>query len=87
MDPGPAQDGPAVVPLDQPGTALPWLLGSKAADPARAARAGLPVLPGIVIPYRAAGDTFALRRARTSSPTAAPALSSYGRPRRRRTRR
>ncbi|MFC8093869.1 hypothetical protein [Streptomyces sp. NPDC057301] len=51
------------MPLDQRGTARPWLLGSKAANLARAARAGLPVLPGFVIPYRAAGDTVALRRA------------------------
>ncbi|MGN9760257.1 PEP/pyruvate-binding domain-containing protein [Streptomyces sp. SD31] len=57
--------GPAVVPLDLPGTgtALPRLMGSKAANLARAARAGLPVLPGFVIPHQAVRDTVALRRA------------------------
>ncbi|WP_275593135.1 PEP/pyruvate-binding domain-containing protein [Streptomyces deccanensis] len=40
-----------VVPLDQPTASLPPLTGSKAAHLARAARAGLPVLPGFVIPY------------------------------------
>ncbi|KMS69740.1 pyruvate phosphate dikinase [Streptomyces viridochromogenes] len=55
--------GPTVVPLDQPGTALPPTMGSKAANLARAARAGLPVLPGFVIPHRGGGDTVALRRA------------------------
>ncbi|WP_369168553.1 PEP/pyruvate-binding domain-containing protein [Streptomyces sp. R28] len=54
--------GPAVVPLDRPGSALPRL-GAKAANLARAARAGLPVLPGFVIPHQAARDTVALRRA------------------------
>ncbi|MFE4963941.1 PEP/pyruvate-binding domain-containing protein [Streptomyces sp. NPDC056660] len=37
--------------------------GSKAANLARAAGAGLPVLPGFVIPDGAFGDTAALRRA------------------------
>ncbi|QOV39067.1 pyruvate phosphate dikinase [Streptomyces ferrugineus] len=55
--------GPAIVPLDQPGAALPRLMGSKAANLARAARAGLPVLPGFVIPHGGNGDTVALRRA------------------------
>ncbi|WP_217207576.1 PEP/pyruvate-binding domain-containing protein [Streptomyces sp. AC550_RSS872] len=55
--------GPAVVPLDQSGTALPRSIGSKAANLALAARAGLPVLPGFVIPDRGSGDTVALRRA------------------------
>ncbi|MEV0635697.1 PEP/pyruvate-binding domain-containing protein [Streptomyces sp. NPDC050619] len=55
--------GPAVVPLDQPGAALPRLAGSKAANLARAARAGLPVLPGFVIPHQEGGDLVALRRA------------------------
>ncbi|WP_234439730.1 PEP/pyruvate-binding domain-containing protein [Streptomyces bicolor] len=55
--------GPAIVPLDQPEAAIPQLMGSKAANLARAARAGLPVLPGFVIPYRAGGDMVALRRA------------------------
>ncbi|GAA4047004.1 PEP/pyruvate-binding domain-containing protein [Streptomyces shaanxiensis] len=55
--------GPAIVPLDRPGAALPQLTGSKAANLARAARAGLPVLPGFVIPHRAGGDMVALRRA------------------------
>ncbi|MGW3287853.1 PEP/pyruvate-binding domain-containing protein [Streptomyces sp. NPDC001002] len=54
---------PAVVPLDHPVAALPRLAGSKAANLARAARAGLPVLPGFVIPEGADGDTVALRRA------------------------
>ncbi|WP_411148870.1 PEP/pyruvate-binding domain-containing protein [Streptomyces sp. A30] len=54
---------PAAVPLDRPSAALPWLTGSKAANLARAARAGLPVLPGFVIPPRGGGDTVALRRA------------------------
>ncbi|MBT2417617.1 pyruvate phosphate dikinase [Streptomyces sp. ISL-22] len=49
--------GPAIVPLDQPGAALPRLIGSKAANLARAARAGLPVLPGFVIPHPASADT------------------------------
>ncbi|MET9967790.1 PEP/pyruvate-binding domain-containing protein, partial [Streptomyces sp. NPDC006356] len=55
--------GPAVVPLDRPGTPLPRSIGSKAANLARAAGAGLPVLPGFVIPDRGSGDTVALRRA------------------------
>ncbi len=55
--------GPAVVPLGQPDAALSRSIGSKAANLARAARAGLPVLPGFVIPDRAVGDTVALRRA------------------------
>ncbi|MEY9990527.1 hypothetical protein ABIE67_002559 [Streptomyces sp. V4I8] len=55
--------GPAVVPLDRPATALLPSMGSKAANLARAARAGLPVLPRFVIPHRAGGDTVALRRA------------------------
>ncbi|MFI2433835.1 PEP/pyruvate-binding domain-containing protein [Streptomyces sp. NPDC018693] len=42
----------AAVPLDRPAAALPALAGSKAANLARAAAAGLPVLPGFVIPYR-----------------------------------
>ncbi|MFF8482652.1 PEP/pyruvate-binding domain-containing protein [Streptomyces antibioticus] len=53
----------AAVPLDDPGAALPRLTGSKAANLARAARAGLPVLPGFVIPHGGGGDTVALRRA------------------------
>ncbi|MEU7419441.1 PEP/pyruvate-binding domain-containing protein [Streptomyces antibioticus] len=53
----------AAVPLDDPGAALPGLTGSKAANLARAARAGLPVLPGFVIPHGGGGDTVALRRA------------------------
>ncbi|MDX2783381.1 PEP/pyruvate-binding domain-containing protein, partial [Streptomyces caniscabiei] len=43
--------GSHVVPLHQPAASLPLLTGSKAAHLARAARAGLPVLPGFVIPY------------------------------------
>ncbi|MFM9553370.1 MULTISPECIES: PEP/pyruvate-binding domain-containing protein [Streptomyces] len=50
--------GSHVVPLHQPAASLPLLTGSKAAHLARAAHAGLPVLPGFVIPYdpRDAGD-------------------------------
>ncbi|MEU6251637.1 PEP/pyruvate-binding domain-containing protein [Streptomyces sp. NPDC047043] len=55
--------GPVTVPLTEPGAALPRLAGSKAANLARAARAGLPVLPGFVIPEGGDGDTVALRRA------------------------
>ena len=58
-----AARSPATVPLEQPGAALRRLAGSKAAHLARAARAGLPVLPGFVIPYGGDGDTVALRRA------------------------
>ncbi|WP_405580794.1 PEP/pyruvate-binding domain-containing protein [Streptomyces sp. NBC_01092] len=60
---GPARVPQAMVPLDQPGTEYPRLMGSKAANLARAARAGLPVLPGFVIPHQASGDMIALRRA------------------------
>ncbi|MFJ8633359.1 PEP/pyruvate-binding domain-containing protein [Streptomyces sp. NPDC093568] len=55
--------GPTVVPLNQRGSALPRLMGSKAANLARAAGAGLPVLPGFVIPHGGSGDMIALRRA------------------------
>ncbi|MEU6142211.1 PEP/pyruvate-binding domain-containing protein [Streptomyces sp. NPDC047081] len=55
--------GPAAVPLDEPTAVLPRSAGSKAANLARAARAGLPVLPGFVIPDGAGDDTIALRRA------------------------
>lgn len=41
--------GGQAVPLDRPDAALPLLAGSKAANLARAAGAGLPVLPGFVI--------------------------------------
>lgn len=63
---GPAPVPSAVVPLDRPGTELLRLMGCKAANLARAAGAGLPVLPGFVIPHRTGGDTLdmvALRRA------------------------
>ncbi|MFJ8105223.1 PEP/pyruvate-binding domain-containing protein [Streptomyces sp. NPDC096132] len=61
---GPAgTHGPATVPLEDPGAALPRHAGSKAANLARAARAGLPVLPGFVIPHDAAGHPVALWRA------------------------
>ena len=56
-------DLPTVVALDRPDSSLPRLAGSKAANLARAARAGLPVLPGFVIPPGGDGDTVALRRA------------------------
>ncbi|MGV9453373.1 PEP/pyruvate-binding domain-containing protein [Streptomyces sp. NPDC003635] len=55
--------GPAAVPLRQPLAAVPARAGSKAAHLARAAGAGLPVLPGFVIPYQAEGDPRSLRRA------------------------
>ncbi|WP_326723841.1 PEP-utilizing enzyme [Streptomyces sp. NBC_00243] len=48
-----AARGLDAVPLDQPTAALPEFAGSKAAHLARAARAGLPVLPGFVVPYEA----------------------------------
>ncbi|MER5514934.1 PEP/pyruvate-binding domain-containing protein [Streptomyces sp. NPDC002763] len=54
---------PVAVPLDRTLAALPLRAGSKAANLARAAGAGLPVLPGFVIPDGAFGDTAALRRA------------------------
>ncbi|MEV8090145.1 PEP/pyruvate-binding domain-containing protein [Streptomyces nigra] len=50
------------MPLSRPGSALS-LIGSKAANLARAAAAGLPVLPGFVIPHGAGEDEVALRRA------------------------
>ncbi|SED23021.1 pyruvate, water dikinase [Streptomyces sp. 3213] len=54
----------AAVPLDHPTAAQPGLAGSKAANLARAAAAGLPVLPGFVIPEGAPdSDPAALRRA------------------------
>ncbi|MES5822855.1 PEP/pyruvate-binding domain-containing protein [Streptomyces sp. RG80] len=58
-------DAPALaaVPLDRPGAAVPGSAGSKAANLARAAGAGLPVLPGFVIPHHGGGDPVALRRA------------------------
>ncbi|MEV6543175.1 PEP/pyruvate-binding domain-containing protein [Streptomyces sp. NPDC051665] len=53
----------ATVPLDQLTAIQPLFAGSKAANLARAARAGLPVLPGFVIPEGAGDDPAALRRA------------------------
>lgn len=47
--------GREAVPLDQSAAALPLLAGSKAANLARAAGAGLPVLPGFVITHPATG--------------------------------
>nr|WBO77322.1 PEP-utilizing enzyme [Streptomyces sp. SBE_14.2] len=55
--------GPATVPLREPLAAVVAKAGSKAANLARAAGAGLPVLPGFVIPYQAQGDPHSLRRA------------------------
>lgn len=55
--------GPATVPLQEPLAAVVAKAGSKAANLARAAGAGLPVLPGFVIPYQAQGDPHSLRRA------------------------
>ncbi|MFJ2235489.1 PEP/pyruvate-binding domain-containing protein [Streptomyces sp. NPDC087859] len=54
---------PVTVPLDRPGAEVPADSGSKAANLARAAGAGLPVLPGFVIPYEGGDDPVALRRA------------------------
>ncbi|WP_328684010.1 PEP/pyruvate-binding domain-containing protein [Streptomyces sp. NBC_00343] len=53
----------AAVPLDQLTAIQPLFAGSKAANLARAARAGLPVLSGFVIPEGAGDDPAALRRA------------------------
>lgn len=62
--PGPVEAyGPPTVPLERPVAAVPRAAGSKAANLARAAGAGLPVLPGFVIPDGAVGDETALRRA------------------------
>ncbi|MEU1201307.1 PEP/pyruvate-binding domain-containing protein [Streptomyces sp. NPDC005813] len=49
--------GLRAVPLDHPEAALTRFAGSKAAHLARAARAGLPVLPGFVVPCGTAADT------------------------------
>jgi len=57
------EGGPAAVPLEQSVATAPMTVGSKAANLARAARAGLPVLPGFVIPDDAGTDETALRRA------------------------
>ncbi|MFE0176454.1 PEP/pyruvate-binding domain-containing protein [Streptomyces sp. NPDC059002] len=51
----PARPVPAVLRLDDARAALAPLAGSKAAHLARAAGAGLPVLPGFVVPYGASG--------------------------------
>jgi pyruvate,water dikinase len=59
----PAAHGPEAVALDQPAAADPAVAGSKAANLARAARAGLPVLPGFVIPAGVPEDSPALRDA------------------------
>ncbi|WP_329395624.1 PEP/pyruvate-binding domain-containing protein [Streptomyces melanogenes] len=53
----------AAVALDRPAAQLPLSAGSKAANLARAAAAGLPVLPGFVIPHGAGDDARALRHA------------------------
>ncbi|WP_406127929.1 PEP/pyruvate-binding domain-containing protein [Streptomyces sp. NBC_00989] len=53
----------AAVPLDQLTAIQPLFAGSKAANLARAARAGLPVLPGFVVPEGAGDDPATLRRA------------------------
>ncbi|PBC64339.1 pyruvate phosphate dikinase [Streptomyces sp. Tue6028] len=52
--PGPR--GHRAVPLDHPAATLTRFAGSKAAHLARAARAGLPVLPGFVVPYETPAD-------------------------------
>jgi len=53
----------AAVPLGQLTAIQPLFAGSKAANLARAARAGLPVLPGFVVPEGAGDDPATLRRA------------------------
>ncbi|WP_405971465.1 hypothetical protein OG496_17075 [Streptomyces sp. NBC_00988] len=53
----------AAVPLDQLTAIQPLFAGSKAANLARAAQAGLPVLPGFVIPEGAGDDPATVRRA------------------------
>ncbi|MEV8542449.1 PEP/pyruvate-binding domain-containing protein [Streptomyces sp. NPDC051572] len=53
----------AAIPLDQLTAIQPLFAGSKAANLARAARAGLPVLPGFVIPEGAGDDPATVRRA------------------------
>jgi phosphohistidine swiveling domain-containing protein len=58
-----------VVPLHRPAAALPPLAGSKAANLARAAGAGLPVLPGFVITHPAPGS---------GSPTSGDGLFDIG---------
>ncbi|WP_371649531.1 MULTISPECIES: PEP/pyruvate-binding domain-containing protein [unclassified Streptomyces] len=65
---GPGEEQPglhtgAAVALDQPAAQLPLSAGSKAANLARAAAAGLPVLPGFVIPHGGGDDAEALRHA------------------------
>ncbi|ATL26929.1 PEP/pyruvate-binding domain-containing protein [Streptomyces formicae] len=52
----PARPAPAVLRLDDARAALVPLTGSKAARLARAARAGLPVLPGFVVPRGGSQD-------------------------------
>ncbi|MFD9791886.1 PEP/pyruvate-binding domain-containing protein [Streptomyces sp. NPDC059070] len=59
----PATVPPTTVALDRPEARLPLSTGSKAANLARAAGAGLPVLPGFVIPHGGAEDAYALRHA------------------------
>ncbi|GAA0588308.1 PEP/pyruvate-binding domain-containing protein [Streptomyces crystallinus] len=62
-DEDPALRTGAAVALDDPAALLPLSAGSKAANLARAAAAGLPVLPGFVIPDHAGDDAEALRHA------------------------
>ncbi|MET9733681.1 PEP/pyruvate-binding domain-containing protein [Streptomyces sp. NPDC006458] len=54
---------PQTVPLGHPAATDPGLTGSKAANLARAASAGLPVLPGFVIPATTCDDSRVLRDA------------------------
>ncbi|MFF0202874.1 PEP/pyruvate-binding domain-containing protein [Streptomyces sp. NPDC005017] len=54
---------PQTVALDDPAATDPVLTGSKAASLARAADAGLPVLPGFVVPASTRDDAPALRDA------------------------
>ncbi|MEV6549608.1 PEP/pyruvate-binding domain-containing protein [Streptomyces sp. NPDC051597] len=53
----------AAVALAHPDARLPLSAGSKAANLARAAAAGLPVLPGFVVPHGSGDDAEALRHA------------------------
>src|SRR5689334_15280157 len=46
---------PPLISLDDDAALDPSLVGVKAANLARARRAGLPVLPGVVVPIEAAG--------------------------------
>ncbi|UUU21233.1 PEP/pyruvate-binding domain-containing protein [Streptomyces sp. DSM 40750] len=71
--------GSHIVLLSEPTASLPLLAGSKAAHLARAARAGLPVLPGFVIPHGPRDPHSEERAAETSAlPRAWDELSQHG---------